>query len=87
MQPRGEEAAESSDDSDDGEEAARILRKIRFPEVGKKPQDVCMAITTCLQARVGKLQPISDKLCEQDVLSVGHEKNPAESTSYLLLGV
>lgn len=55
---------ESSDDdsSDDGEEASRILKKVNFPEVGKKPQDSCMHVATCLQKRSSKLAPVLSKL-------------------------
>ncbi|CAE7342714.1 unnamed protein product, partial [Symbiodinium sp. CCMP2456] len=53
---------ESDDDSsDDGEEASRILKKVCFPEVGKKPQDSCMLVATCLQKRSSKLTPLLDK--------------------------
>ncbi|CAE7542527.1 unnamed protein product [Symbiodinium sp. KB8] len=65
----------SDDSSDDGEEAARILKKIRFPDISRKPQDSCVAVATCLQARASKLQLVVDKIDEQSEIPKGHEKS------------
>ena len=62
MQPGDEE--DSDDSSDDGEEAARVLKKIGFPEPTKKPQDSCTLVSACLQKRVMKIEPVVQKLDE-----------------------
>ncbi|CAE7378405.1 bigA [Symbiodinium sp. CCMP2592] len=53
---------EESDSSDDGEEAARILKRIAYPEIPKKPQDASMLVTGCLQKRANKLQLLLAKM-------------------------
>ena len=77
MQPRGEES-DDGESSDDGEEAGRILKKVNFPDVGKKPQDSCMAVSSCLQKRLQKLQPLVDKLDSMQDLTASQEKNLAQ---------
>ena len=74
MQPGGDDSEDDS--SDDGEEAGRILKKVNFPEVGKKPQDSCMLVATCLQKRTSKLVPVLEKIEYM-------EKNVALTTSQI----
>ena len=81
MQPGGDDEEGDSDSSDDGEEAARILKKIAFPEISKKPQDASMLVTGCLQKRVGKLEAVMDRMCPDGAtktqLTPAQEKNLA----------
>ena len=49
---------------------------MNFPEVGKKPQDSCMLVATCLQKRTSKLVPVLEKIEYM-------EKNVALTTSQI----
>ena len=61
----------SEESSDDGEEAARLLKKLNFPEVEKekKPSECCIKISQCLQKRIPKLEGVADKLGAMKSLS------------------
>ncbi|CAE7379893.1 PU1 [Symbiodinium sp. CCMP2456] len=72
------ESGGDDDSSDDGEEAGRILRKVNFPDVGKKPQDSCMSVVSCLQKRTQKLQPVMDKLDQIKNMTTSQTKNLAQ---------
>ena len=79
MQPGGDDE-EDSDSSDDGEEASRILRKIAFPEIPKKPQDASVLVTGCLQKRASKLEAIMTRMKPESgdtQLNPAQEKNLA----------
>ena len=82
MQP-GDGDSESDDSSDDGEEAARVLKKIGFPELTKKPQDSCTLVSSCLQKRVMKIEPVVRKLDEITQFKQASEKDYKPNTAHL----
>lgn len=80
MQPGGDDEVDS-DSSDDGEEAARILKKIAFPDIPKKPQDASMLVTGCLQKRASKLEVIMSRMKPE---SGDTQLNPAQEKNLAL---
>ncbi|CAE7940275.1 unnamed protein product, partial [Symbiodinium sp. KB8] len=79
----GDGDSESDDSSDDGEEAARVLKKIGFPELTKKPQDSCTLVSSCLQKRVMKIEPVVRKLDEITQFKQASEKDYKPNTAHL----
>ncbi|CAE7221088.1 unnamed protein product [Symbiodinium sp. CCMP2592] len=79
----GDGEKSSDDSSDDGEEAARVLKKISFPELTKKPQDCCSLVSACLQKRVMRIEPIVLKLGEIKDANKAHQKYKASLESMI----